>query len=144
MFPVLLAFLLSLLPSCSACEYSILDLMKLREENDVSECLDEARFDETWDVTGMWPKDGSWDEDDRRALRDSSACLIDRIGKERYEALLKIAVDNGPVPPRVETKAFLRYMERISRESEASDSADGGLRDGGGATDSVKELDTRF
>lgn len=95
MFPHLLAFVFSLMPSCSDCRFSIVDLLKMSED-DLSECLDSTRFVETRDVHRLWPRDGAWDPDDLQVLRDSSDCLIDRIGEDRYRNFLDAAVSNRP------------------------------------------------
>jgi len=155
MLSVLLVLVLSRLPSCSACQYSIIDLLALRDHESLSGCLDEARFADNPEGFSFLPRDGSWDEDDRKALRDSSACLIDRLGKEEYQILVKAAVDNKPYMDRrsirgnevVLDREFLEHLERAGRseeDRESPDSADGGRRDGGGTTESVKEPDTRF
>lgn len=119
MFPHLLAFVFSLLPSCSDCRFSIVDLMKMSED-DLSECLDGTRFLETRDVHRLRPRDGTWDPGDVSALRDSSACLIDRIGEDRYRNLLDAAASNRPFEGENLDPEFVEQIMRGNAADEDS------------------------
>lgn len=119
MLPHLLAFVFSLVPSCSECRYSPLYLVQMFE-NDLSECLDSTRFVETRDVHRLWPRDGAWDANDVSALRDSSACVTDRIGENRYQGLLEAAASNRPFQGVNLDPEFLEQIMRANAADEDS------------------------
>lgn len=119
MYSYLLAFVFSLVPSCSDCRYSPLYLVQM-SENDLSECLDSTRFVETRDVHRLWPRDGAWDANDVSALRDSSACVTDRIGENRYQSLLEAAASNRPFQGVNLDPEFVEQIMRANAAAEDS------------------------
>jgi hypothetical protein len=89
-------------------------------ENNLSECLDSTRFVETRDVYRLWPRDGAWDADDVSVLRDSSACVIDRLGEEMYGNFLEAATANRPFMPIYLDPEFLEAISRQGASEEDS------------------------